>query len=192
MAQSKNSLLQRAIAGMIVWSDTERGFWWSPSNVIMKGIIGTARPVDFVQGDDKARANLLNEKNITTIIQENGYRLWGNRTTSSDPKWAFINVVRTADMINDSILRAHLWAVDRNITKTYVSDVVEGVNNYLRRLRNIGTIIGGECWADTELNTPDNIARGQIYFNFDFTPPSPAERITFRSHMTDKYNVSIL
>lgn len=33
---------------------------------------------------------------------------------------------RTADLINDSLLRAHLWAVDRNITKTYIDDVIEG------------------------------------------------------------------
>lgn len=180
-----------AVAGMIARVDNDRGFWWSPSNNEIYGIIGTARPIDFTLGDANSRANLLNEKNITTIIRQNGWRLWGNRTLSSDPKWAFLCVVRTADMVNESLLRAHLWAVDRGITKQYVEDVVEGVNSYLRHLVNIGAILGGRCWADPDLNTPDQIAQGKIYFDFDFTPVYPAEHITFRSHLVDTYVTEI-
>ncbi|WP_171495935.1 phage tail sheath family protein [Acinetobacter soli] len=138
-------------------------------------------------GDANCRANLLNEKNVATIIRQNGYRLWGNRTLSADPKWQFLCVVRTADMIDESLKAAHLWAVDRDITKNYVSDVIEGVNNYLRYLKNIGAILGGECWADPDLNTADVIKSGKVYFDFDFTPVYPAEHIVFRSHLVDDY-----
>jgi uncharacterized protein len=176
-----------AVAGLIAKSDNDRGFWWSPSNQELSGIIGTARPIDFTLGDPNSRANLLNEKNIATIIRQNGWRLWGNRTLSSDPKWAFLCVVRTADMINESLLRQHLWAVDRGITKQYVDDVIEGVNSYLRRLVTVGAILGGRCWADPDLNTPDQIAQGKIFFDFDFTPTYPAEHVTFRSHLVNDY-----
>lgn len=175
------------VAGMIAKSDNERGFWWSPSNQPMLGILGTVRPVDFKLGDANCRANYLNEHEVATIIQEQGYRLWGNRTCSDDAKWAFLSVVRTADMINDSLQRAHLWAIDQNITKTYVDDVIESVNNYLRHLTKIGAILGGECWADEELNTPDQLQAGKVYFDFDFTPPAPAEHVTFRSHLVNDY-----
>src|SRR5690606_18742626 len=114
-----------AVAGLIAKSDNERGFWWSPSNQNINGIQGTARAVDFAMGDTASRANLLNEAKVATIIREDGYRLWGNETLASDPKWRFLSVVRTADIINDSLLAAHLWAVDRGITKTYVDDVKE-------------------------------------------------------------------
>ncbi len=176
-----------AVAGLIAKSDNDRGFWWSPSNQTINGIIGTARPIDFTIGDVNSRANLLNEKNITTIIRQDGFRLWGNRTLSSDPKWAFLCVVRTADMVNESLQRSHLWAVDRGITKQYLSDVVEGVSAYLRHLKSVGAILGGRCWADPELNTPDQIAQGKVYFDFDFTPVYPSEHITFRSHLVDSY-----
>lgn len=179
------------VAGLIAKSDNDRGFWWSPSNQNINGIVGTVRPVDFTLGDANARANLLNEGGIATIIRQDGYRLWGNRTLASDPKWMFLSVRRTADMINDSLLRAHLWAVDRNITKTYMQDVMEGVNAYLRHLTAIGAILGGKCWADPELNTPDQIAQGKVYFDFDFTPPFPAEHITFRSQMVQDYLTEI-
>ncbi|MBU0680101.1 MAG: phage tail sheath subtilisin-like domain-containing protein [Proteobacteria bacterium] len=175
------------VAGMIAKSDSERGFWWSPSNREMYGIMGTTRAIDFALGDANARANLLNEAKVATIIRQNGFRLWGNRTLSMDAKWAFLSVVRTADMINDSLLRAHLWAVDRNITKTYLEDVVEGVNGYLAHLTAIGAILGGKCWADPDLNTPLELAAGKVYFDFDFTPPTPAEHVTFRSRLVNDY-----
>jgi hypothetical protein len=175
------------IAGQIAKSDNERGFWWSPSNTTVNGIVGTSQAIDFALGDANCRANLLNEKNVGTTIRQNGYRLWGNRTCADDPKWMFLSVVRTADIINDSLLRAHLWAVDRNITKTYVQDVVEGVKAYLRHLMGIEAILGGDCWADPDLNTPDQIAQGKVYFDFDFTPPFPAEHVTFRSHLVNDY-----
>jgi phage tail sheath protein FI len=175
------------VAGVIARSDNENGFWWSPSNQEIYGIVGTARPVDFTLGDANCRANFLNENEVTTIIHQEGYRLWGNRSCSSDPKWAFLSVRRTADLINDSLLRAHLWAVDRNITRTYLDDVVESVNAYLAHLKALGAILGGQCYPDPELNTPANIAQGKVYFDFDFTPPYPAERIVFRSHLINDY-----
>ncbi|WP_417842033.1 phage tail sheath C-terminal domain-containing protein [Terasakiella sp.] len=175
------------VAGLIAKTDNDLGFWHSPSNKAIAGVVGVARPISFKLGDKNSRANLLNENNVATIINQNGFRLWGNRTLSSDPKWAFLSVRRTADMIHESLQRAHLWAVDRNITKTYVEDVVAGVNAYLRRLKAQGAILGGECWADPDLNTPENVADGKVFFNFDFTPPYPAEHVTFRSHLVNDY-----
>ena len=175
------------VAGLLAKSDSERGFWYSPSNQELRGLMGTARSIDFALGDTNARANYLNENEVATIIQKDGFRLWGNRSCSSDPKWAFLSVRRTADMINESLLSAHLWAVDRNITKTYLDDVLEGVNAYLRHLKAVGAIINGKAWADAELNTPANIAQGKVYIDFDFTPPFPAEHIVFRSHLVNDY-----
>lgn len=178
------------VAGLIAKVDNEEGFWVSPSNKEINGIVGTSRPVDFTLGDSSCRANLLNENEVATIIHQKGYRLWGNRTCSSDSKWAFLSVRRTADLINDSLLRAHLWAVDRNITKTYIDDVIEGVNSYLASLKAQGAILSGKCYATPELNTSANIASGKVFFDFEFTPPYPAEQITFRSHLVNNNVIS--
>jgi len=175
------------VAGLIAKTDNETGFWASPSNHLFSGILGTTRPVDFKLGDENARANLLNENKVATTIRQNGYRLWGNRSLTPDTKWVFLSVRRTADIINDSLLRAHLWAVDRGITRTYVEDVEEGVNAYLRDLVAMGAILGGKCWADPDLNSAANIQLGKVFFNFDFTPVYPAEHITFRSHLVNDY-----
>lgn len=175
------------VAGVIAKSDNDKGFWWSPSNQEVFGIVSLDSPVDFQLGDSTSLANVLNEGRVTTFIRRGGFRVWGNLTGSIDPKWDFLSVRRTADIINDSILVNHLWAVDRNITKTYLEDVADGVNNYMQDLTNLGAIIGGRCWPDQALNSPSQIALGKVYFNFEFTPPYPAQTVTFRSILTNDY-----
>ncbi|WP_392336537.1 phage tail sheath C-terminal domain-containing protein [Loktanella salsilacus] len=175
------------VAGMIAKSDNDVGFWASPSNREIAGIIGLSRPIDFVLGDRASRANLLNEAKVATTIRQNGFRLWGNRTLSDDAKFAFLSVRRTADVLNASLQRAHLWAIDRGITRTYVDDVTDSVNGFLRDLKAQGAILGGTCWADPDLNTPTAVADGKVYFNFDFSPVYPAEHITFRSMLVNDY-----
>ncbi len=175
------------VAGVIARTDNDRGFWVSPSNKAVNGIVGLARDVEFQHGDKASRANLLNEQEVTTIVRHDGFVLWGNRTASRDPKFAFLSVRRTADMINDSIKRAHMWAIDRNITRTFVEDVVESVNAYIRTLTALEAILGGECYPDPDLNTPAAMQDGRVYLNVVFSPPYPAERITFRSQIVDTY-----
>ena len=179
------------VAGLISKMDNARGWWWSPSNQVIDGIVGTARGIDFALSDVNCRANHLNEHEVATIVHEGGYRLWGNRSCSKDPKTAFLCVRRSADMIAESILYAHLWAVDRGITKTYLEDVRDGVRSYIRHLKKVGALIGGDCWVDPEINTPDQIAQGIVYWDYDFTPVYPAEHLVFRSHIVDRYLVDL-
>lgn len=172
------------VAGLMAKVDAEEGFWVSPSNHVIEGVSGLSRPVDFALGQTQSRANRLNEAAIATIIHEGGYRLWGNRTCSRDPQWAFLSVRRTADLLHASLIQAHLWAVDRNLTRTYASDVAERVNAYLARLKSRGAILAGECVPDAERNTPTLLGSGQVNFRLQFTPPYPAERICFWSQLS--------
>lgn len=180
------------VAGLVAKIDNDRGFWWSPSNQVINGIVGTGRKIDFTLGDANSRANLLNEQEVATVIRQDGFLLWGNRTCSNDPKFAFLNVVRTADILNDSILRAHMWAVDRGITRTYLEDVAQGVNDYIARLVAQGAILGGRCFPSVGLNTPANIADGKVFFDVEFTPTYVAEHITFRSKLVNDFIETIL
>jgi len=175
------------VAGLISKIDNSKGFWHSPSNQIINGISGTARPISYALGDKNSRANYLNEHDVATIIQDSGYRLWGNHTTAMDQKWMFLSVRRTADIINDSIKYAHRWAVDKNISRTLIDDILIAVNAYIQHLVAVGAIVGGEAWADPELNTPDQTALGKLYIDFKFSAYYPAEHIIFRSHLVNDY-----
>ncbi|MGR6871248.1 phage tail sheath C-terminal domain-containing protein [Pseudomonas sp. HK3] len=176
-------------AGVMVLNDHERGVHTSPSNREIKGIVGTARPIDFAMDDANSRANLLNENNIATIISDDGFKLWGSRTCSSDPKWQFIQHVRLEDMIKVALFQSHKWAVDRNITKNYIEEVSEGVNRFFGKLKNDGVVSGGECWADLEANTETSMDAGQVIFNFDYGRYGLSERITFRAAINNDYTV---
>ncbi|WP_028588348.1 phage tail sheath subtilisin-like domain-containing protein [Desulfocurvus vexinensis] len=175
------------VAGKLAWMDNTRGFWWSPSNQVLNGIVGTARPVQFNLSDSNTAANLLNENEVTTIVHRDGYRLWGNRTTATDPQWAFLSVRRTADMIYESIEEAFLWAMDRPLSANLVLDIQESVNAYLRHLKAQGAILGGKCWLDEELNSKESLMAGKLYMDFDIEPPAPMERLTFRAHRENGY-----
>lgn len=174
-------------AGVIARTDAEKGFWWSPSNKPIFGISGLARAVPFELGDTACEANVLNENKVATIIREDGFVLWGNRTCSGDARWSFISVRRIADMINESIQQGNMWAVDRPVGRTYYEAVAESVNQFLRTLIEKGAILGGKCWVDAEINTPAEVEQGHTYFDFDFTPAYTAERVTFRSRMVNGY-----
>lgn len=179
-------------AGLFAWTDTEYGFWASPSNKEFVGITGTTRPIEFLDGDETCRANLLNNANITTIIRDGGYRLWGNRTLSADSKWSFVTRVRTLDIVMDAILAGHKWAVDRSITKTYVKDVTDGLDAFMRDLKNQGAVINFEVFADTELNTASQLEEGKVYWNIRFTDVPPAENPIFRVEVTNQWLTEVL
>ncbi len=180
------------VAGLFAWTDNEYGFWASPSNKEFVGITGTTRSVEFLDGDETCRANLLNNANITTIIRDDGYRLWGNRTLSSDLKWAFVTRVRTMDIVMDAILYGHKWAVDRSITATYVKDVTEGLENFMRDLKAQGAIINFEVFADPDLNTASQLEQGKVYWNIRFTDVPPAENPNFRVEVTNQWLTEVL
>lgn len=179
-------------AGMFAYTDAEYGFWASPSNKEFVGLTGTTRPIEFLDGDETCRANLLNNANIATIIRDDGYRLWGNRTLSSDPKWAFVTRVRTVDIVMDAILAGHKWAVDRSITKTYISDVTEGLQAFMRDLKNQGAVINFEVYADTELNTASQLEQGKVFWNIRFTDVPPAENPNFLVEVTNQWLTEVL
>jgi phage tail sheath protein FI len=175
------------VAGIISRMDNTKGFWWSPSNQEIYGITGMARPVDFNISDPNTQANYLNENEVATVIRHEGFRLWGNRTTSSDPNWAFLSVRRTADMVYESLEEAFLWAVDRPFSMNNIVEIAESVNAYLRHLRAVGAILNGKAWIDPTINTKDQMLQGILAVDFDIEPPAPIEHLRFRAHRNPDY-----
>ncbi|MBN2740058.1 MAG: phage tail sheath subtilisin-like domain-containing protein [Rhodobacteraceae bacterium] len=175
------------VCGILSRMDNDKGFWWSPSNQILSGVTGTARPITFVISSTETEANRLNEAQVATIIRESGFRLWGNRSTSDDPLWVFLPVRRTADMIYESIEQGMLWAMDRPFSAQLLLDLRDSVQAYLDTLTARGAILGGTVWIDPELNTEVTLKAGKLYIDFDIEPPAPLEHLTFRAHREGSY-----
>lgn len=174
-------------AGVLSRMDNTKGFWWSPSNQIMHGVAGTARPITFAISSTETEANRLNEAKVATVVREDGWRLWGNRSLSIDPLWAFLPVRRTADMIYESIEQGMLWAMDRPFSQQLLLDLRDSVQSYLGELKARGAILGGKVWLDPELNTESTLKAGKLYLDFDIEPPAPLEHLTFRAHREGSY-----
>lgn len=180
------------IAGLIARVDGERGFWWGPSNNVINGIVGADRAVDFNLSDGATAAHLLNEKNVAVIVRRNGWRLWGNRTTSSDKLWAFLSVRRTADMVYESLEEAMLWAMDRPFSRQLLLDVQATVQTYITSLVNRGALLGGKVWIDPSLNSAADLMAGKLTVDFDLEPPAPLERLTIRAHRETGYYTELV
>ena len=175
------------VAGHIVRVDNEEGYWHSPSTRKIFGILGTDEVIDHAIGSTTSKANLYNSKNVTVIVnQQGGWYLYGNRLANK----VMLPHQRIRYIVGDSILYAHQELLDRNVTKGYVDGVKNRVNKLIRRLKSREVISGGECWVDKELNVAA-IGTGQVYWDYDLGFYDVAERMTFRQHVTTRYNEAI-
>lgn len=175
------------VAGLIAKRDVEKGYHWSPSNQVIRGITGTARPIPFNLNSPLTEANRMNEAEVATIVRRSGFRLWGNRSTTEDAQWAFLSVRRTADILYDSIEAAQLWAMDRPISAQLIMDIRDSVQAFGDELVRLGALVGFKCWLDPELNTEETLKAGKVYLNFDFEPPAPLENLIFHGYRNGLY-----
>ncbi len=174
------------VAGVIAATDNTDGYWFSPSNREIRGIVGASRTITAAVNDASTEANLLNEKGIVTIFNSfgTGLRTWGNRSaafpTSTAPS-NFIAVQRVADILHESVEQAMLQFIDLPISPALIDSIRDTVNGFLNVLIQRGAIIDGSCTYDPVKNPPAVSSAGQLIFDVTFMPPTPAERITFES-----------
>lgn len=175
-------------AGIISASDNERGFWFSPSNRQIQGILGVELNLTAAINDENSEVNLLNAAGITTVFQAfgTGIRTWGNRSAAypsvSTPD-NFIAVERVKNVLNESVELSMLQFIDLPISSALIDSIRESVNAYIRSLIQRGGLIDGVCLYNEDDNPPAQVANGQLVFQINFIPPSPAERITFNSFL---------
>lgn len=170
----------------------DSGYWYSPSNKEILGILGSEVVLTSDYTDPNSEVNLLNEAGITTIFAGygTGYRTWGNRSaawpTETHPR-NFTNVRTVADVIHESIEQSMLPFIDQPLTGGLIDAVVETVNAFLRTLVARGAILDGKCWFDEAKNPTTELALGHLTLNYDFMPPVPMERLTFESFINIDY-----
>lgn len=180
------SAVARAL-GLRAKIDQEVGWHKTLSNVAVNGVTGISADVFWDLQNPATDSNYLNSNEVTTLINEGGYRFWGSRTCSDDPLFAFENYTRTAQILADTIAEAHMWAVDKPMHASLVRDIVEGVNAKFRELISQGYLMGGSCWFPDEINDKDTLKAGKLYLDYDYTPVPPLEDLTLRQRITDRY-----
>lgn len=175
-------------AGATAARDIEKGYWWSPSNTELKGVVGLERPIDGSFQDPNAELNLLNASGLCTVYvgYGTGYRFWGNRSAAfpgnNDPD-CFISVRRTADVIEESLELASLKYVDRPLLPALVDQILDDANAFIRALIGRGAIVDGKAFFDKAKNPADQLAAGHLTIGYRFMPPAPLERLSFEAYL---------
>ncbi|MDT3722897.1 phage tail sheath protein [Pseudomonas oryzihabitans] len=175
--------------GLRAQLDQDIGWHKTLSNATVEGVTGISKDVFWDLQNTATDSDYLNGKEVTTLINHDGYRFWGSRTTSADPLFAFENYTRTAQVLADTMAEAHFWAVDKPMHPSLVRDLVEGINAKFRELTRQGYLLGGECWYDAEANEKETLKAGKLFLDYDYTPVPPLEDLTLRQRITDRYLV---
>ncbi|MEJ1436579.1 MAG: phage tail sheath protein [Candidatus Sedimenticola sp. (ex Thyasira tokunagai)] len=190
-AEAPVSAIARAL-GLRAKIDNDVGWHKTLSNVPVNGVMGLTKDLYFDLQAEASDTNYLNSNEVTTLIREKGFRFWGSRTCAADPLYAFESAVRTDDVLADTIAEAHLWAVDKPMSKTLINDIVEGVKAKFRELKAMGYIVDANAWIDQEKNTNETLAAGKLYIDYDFSPVPPLENLLFTQTITNDYLVQLV
>ncbi|MBB4287844.1 phage tail sheath subtilisin-like domain-containing protein [Roseospira goensis] len=182
------------VLGLQARVDYEEGFWVSPSNHVLNGVLGTHRPIEHSLSDRSVESQYLNSQHVSTVVRSptGGWKLWGNRVAKADPLHVFWPVRRAHDVIVESIEIAHEPYLDKPFSKQILVDIAETVNRALRRWQAMGATLGGRVWLDPALNTAESMASGLLYVHYDGEAPAPIEHLVFVFNRNTGYYTTVL
>lgn len=179
-----------AALGVRAKLDEEIGWHKTLSNYVVNGVTGISKDVYWDLQDPATDAGYLNEQDVTTLINDTGFRFWGSRTCAGPTSlYPFENYTRTAQVVKETMAINHFWAVDGPMNPSLIKDILEGINSKFREWKSLGYIIDGQAWFDPEPNTPEVLFSGKAYIDYDYTPVPPLENLNFRQRITNRYLV---
>ena len=185
------------LAGILSNNDanSNKGFWTSPSNTVIEGIVGEELDLTFDIQDANTEVNYLNSIGIVTGANAYGVGIlnWGNRNLaypSNTSVESFINVRRTFDIVEESIGLSMLQFIDvSNVTQGSIDRVKDSVNDFIDILIGRGAlVVGTKLSYNPNLNPPNQLATGQVVFTLSGMSAIPIERMTFEVN----FDVSLL
>ncbi len=170
------------IAGIYARSDTERGVHKAPANEVVRG----AQELQF--NIKKGEQAILNPKgvNCMRVFPGRGIRVWGARTTSTDPLWKYLNVRRLFLYIEGSIEQATQWVVFEPNNERLWARVKQSITQFLTTVWRDGALMGmtpDEAFfvkCDRTTMTQDDIDNGRLIVMIGIAPVKPAEFVIFR------------
>jgi phage tail sheath protein FI len=188
--------LSQYAAGVCAAVDQAKGYWWSPSNTALAGVVSLERPVDGSFQDSGSDLNLLNGAGITTIYAAygTGFKLWGNRSAAypgSTEVDVFMAVRRTADIIEEALELNSLKYIDRPLSKALIDQQLDDDNAFLRDLIGRGATVDAKAFFDSTQNPAQELAAGHLTLGYRFAPPPPMERLSYEAYLDSNLYTSV-
>ena len=155
------------MAGLIALWDSKTPFGWakSHSNRIAKGVSGSPRRIEYLDGSD-CEARRLRQDGGCMIVKDIGWRTYGFETRDIDPIWQSLARVRTFHRMLAAILKATKWARDREADE--LLSVRKSIEEFLNELIGNGVGIGFEVYFDELKNTKATVTAGKFYLTIKF------------------------
>jgi phage tail sheath protein FI len=170
------------VAGIYARNDVENGVHKAPANEVVRGALG------FEVLINKGQQDILNPESINVLryLEGRGYRVWGARTTSSDPEWKYVNVRRYFLYLERSIDRGTQWVVFQNNGDTLWANVRRTVEDFLFSEWKSGHLFGTKpeeayfVRCDRTTMTQNDFDNGRLVCLIGVAPLRPAEFVIFR------------
>lgn len=171
--------------------DARIGWHKTLSNVVVNGPTGISQPITWDLEDPDTDAGYLNSHQVTTLIRNQGFRFWGNRTCASVSQFAFETATRTAQILLDTLIAACFPFIDQPLTPFLAKDIIDSFQAYLTRLSSGAErrIMGGKVWFDAAENSTEQLTNGIMAVDYDYTPIAPFEHGILNQRITGRYYI---
>lgn len=188
--QVKRPIIATALAMRVMIDESyPASFTKSISNVPIPGVGSIVQPRTWDLEDPNTDVGYLNANEITSVIQHEGFRFWGNRTCSADPRFAFETGTLTAQWLLDTIINGCFSFIDQPLTPVLVRDIIDSISAKLRATVSQGWLIGASCWYNEDLNNAQDLSQGMLWIDYDYTPVPTLENLKLNQRITDRYLV---
>lgn len=171
-----------SVLGIYARSDNTKGVHKAPANEVVRGCTGLSVPFN------KGEQDILNPKGVNLIrsFPGQGIRIWGARTTTSNPSWKYINVRRLFIFLEESIKANTSWVVFEPNDEKLWSRVKRTIDGFLRTTWREGALAGSSeseafyCDIGRTTMSQDDIDNGRLICVIGVAPVKPAEFVIFR------------
>lgn len=150
--------------------------WESPQNQALL-IEDTARTIEYNISDTTTEADLLNSHGISVICRtaQGGFSFIGNRTVTG----RFISHVGLEDVIARKLQETSQQYMGKNLTKSFMDQVIRRINNFLQDLRSEDALIDAEVMLHPTKNSVSNYTAGKWFVQLNYGRYSPNEHTVF-------------
>lgn len=170
------------VAGIYARNDVERAVYKAPANEVVRGALGLETVLSTAQQD------VLNPEGVNCFrfFEGRGYRLWGARTTSSDPEWKYVNLRRYFIYLERSIDRGTQWAVFEPNGERLWANVRRSVEDFLLAEFQSGALLGARpehayfVKCDRSTMTQNDLDNGRLVCLVGVAALRPAEFVVMR------------
>lgn len=161
------------------------GFYTSPANQEVQGIVRAAEDVSWSFTDKKAESLKFNKAYVNLIVSTSkGWRNWGHRMSNGDP----ITEISTIREIMNAIEDWSFGTIYASIDAHFVAFINSKLNGFFDRMKRDKAIIGGRAWINPNENTPEELKEGRFTINFDFTDKPSGEHYIYKYRRnTERY-----